>query len=99
VIKFNKEFFVGLTVGFSAGVVIGALVEKDKRSIKGLSKELMRVSLDSFEKLKEGIVRAKENFEDLTAEVKSEMRTKAAAEEIPFDQKETDASAFGTTAH
>lgn len=97
-IKFNKEFFVGLTVGFSAGVVVGALVEKDKRSLKGISKELVRVSLLSFEKFKEGVVRAKENFEDLTAEVKSEMRNKSVAENFTPKQ-ETDSNIFAGRTH
>lgn len=87
-IKFNKEFFVGLTVGFSAGVVVGALVDKDNRSVKGISKELVRASLLTFEKLKEGLVRAKENFEDLTAEVKSEMRSQSVAENLANVKKE-----------
>ena len=96
-IKLNKEFFTGLAVGFSAGVVAGALVEKDKRNVKGLGKELVRLSLLSFEKLKEGVVRAKENFEDLTAEVKSEMRSKAVADVV--ENTETEGSAFTSRAN
>jgi hypothetical protein len=91
-IKFNKEFFVGMTVGFSAGVVVGALVEKDKRSLKGISKELIRLSLLSVEKIKESVVRAKENFEDLTAEVQSELRHKAPEEEFQMPKKSKQAS-------
>ncbi len=96
-IKFNKEFFVGMTVGFSAGVVIGALVEKDKRSVKGLSKELIRLSLLSIEKIKEGVQRAKENFEDLSAEVKSEMQSHAVHEHHrPHHKKGASARPFSS---
>ena len=95
-VKFNKEFFVGLTAGFGAGVVVGAFVDKDKRSVKGMSKELMRVSLLSFEKMKEGAVRAKENFEDLTAEVRSEMRNRAGADNTSYDNKEAESNVFSS---
>jgi hypothetical protein len=98
-IKFNKEFFVGMAVGFSAGVVVGAFVDKDKRSLKGISKELLRLSLLSFEKLKEGVVRAKENFEDLAAEVKSEIRENAVAENFTTPSKGSDPEAFRGRSH
>lgn len=78
--KFDKEFFVGLTVGFGAGVVVGGLFEKEKRSVKGTGKEVLRRSMMSYEKMKEGVLRAKENFEDLAAEVKSEMQDHAHAD-------------------
>jgi hypothetical protein len=51
------------------------------------------MSFLSFEKLKEGVVRAKENFEDLTAEVKSEIRNKTVAEDFASTQ-ETEPNAF-----
>lgn len=92
--KLNKEFFTGVTVGFGAGVLLGSLVDKEKRSVKGISKEFMRASILSMDKIKEGVVRAKENFEDLTAEVKSEIRNKSAGED--FDAKD---DGFANRAH
>ncbi len=93
-IKFNKEFFVGITLGFGAGVAYGAMVGKDKQSLKAMSKEVIRVTLLSYEKLKESIARARENFEDLTAEVKSEIQTKAVAD--AFDGRELGEDVLGT---
>lgn len=80
-IKLNKEFFTGLTLGFGAGVVVGTMFTKEKRSFKGLSKEIIRASLLSVEKIKESAVRFKENFEDITAEVENELKHKATTQE------------------
>ena len=79
-IKFNKEFFVGLTLGFTAGVAVGAVNGKEKVNFKNISRSVIRSSLLALEKVKEVLVRTKENLEDLTAEVKTEIRSKGLTE-------------------
>lgn len=72
----KKGFLMGFLTGFCAGLVSRELIPGLAKSIKPASKNILRAGITTMEGLREMLARAKEEVEDIAAEVFSELEEK-----------------------
>lgn len=70
----TRNFIVGFAFGFGTGLMTRELAPYLKKTIKPGLKGLMKVSIRGFEKMKESLFTFGEFMEDLTEEVKVELK-------------------------
>lgn len=92
-IKLNKEFISGIVIGFGSGLAVKSFSGQDKLSWKKVVKGTLRTSLSAYDKVKDGLAKTKENFEDLTAEVRNEIQAEKEAKVTPEVEPITPAAA------
>jgi hypothetical protein len=69
----KKGFITGFGLGFCAGLISREFVPGLGKTIRPTSKTILRLSITAVEKIRELMAKTKEEVEDLTAEVFSEL--------------------------
>lgn len=76
----TSSFTGGFLVGFGAGFLSRELLHLGVAAMRPLSKVVIRTGLSAYERGRESVAYFTESFEDLIAEVRSDLRTEAVAE-------------------
>jgi hypothetical protein len=72
----NGKFFLGFTVGFGTGLIARDAFPYISRLVKPLSKQTIKLGITSLEKTRESLSRFGEILEDITEEVKFELKSR-----------------------
>lgn len=72
----TRNFIMGFALGFGTGLITREIAPHVKQVLRPGLKSIIKLSIQGFEKMKEGFFRFGEVMEDLTEEVKVELKEK-----------------------